>query len=376
MALTEQPSKWASPSPTIRVGVLGLLAAFLLALPLALAPRAEAYIYWTSSTATEGSIVRSNLDGTGVDQSFIDGFSPVLGFGPGAVAVDAKHVYWTQVEGRTGVSAIGRANLDGTGVDYGFISDTGRRTQGIAVDADHVYWTAGDPPRVGRADLDGTNVERSFITMSDYVGIYGGSGVAVDAHHVYWTQVEAPNGVSGIGRANLDGTNVQRSFIPDIYSGATDVAVDAEHIYWTRPSNGAITRANLDGTNVEPSFISAAGGSRVTSVAVDANHVYWSHSGPVSIGPGGVSAPGTIGRANLDGTGVNQDLLGARYQSPGGLAVDALIDASPTSVRPGRPPNGLRSRGVSGFASRSWSRPRSGSPSRSAARSASTPPTS
>ena len=238
---------------------------------------------------TEGSIVRSNLDGTGVDQSFIGGFSPVLGFGAGAVAVDAKHVYWTQVEGRTGVSGIGRANLDGTGVDYGFISDTGRRTQGIAVDADHVYWTAGDPPRVGRADLDGTNVERSFITMSDYVGIYGGSGVAVDAHHVYWTQVEAPNGVSGIGRANLDGTNVQRSFIPDIYSGATDVAVDAEHIYWTRPSNGAIGRANLDGTNVEPSFISAAGGSTVIasrSTPTTSTGAIWTGV----IGPGGVSA--------------------------------------------------------------------------------------
>ena len=45
--MTQQPSKRARPSPTIRVGVLGLFAAFLLVLPLALAPRAEAYIYWT-----------------------------------------------------------------------------------------------------------------------------------------------------------------------------------------------------------------------------------------------------------------------------------------------------------------------------------------
>ena len=37
--MTQQPSKWARPSPTIRVGVLGLLAALLLVLPLALAAR-------------------------------------------------------------------------------------------------------------------------------------------------------------------------------------------------------------------------------------------------------------------------------------------------------------------------------------------------
>ena len=331
--MTQKPSERAPPSPTIRVGVLGLFAACLLALPLALAPRAAAFIYWAGSD----TISRANLDGTGVDQSFIGGF-PVAGSGPGDLAVDAKHVYWTGCETSDPRCAIGRANLDGTGVDYSFIRNTGRRPQGIAVDANHIYWTdeRGDDlaavPVIARADLDGTNVERSFITMSDFRGIYEGSGVAVDAHHVYWTQVEAPFGVSAIGRANLDGTNIEPSFIPDT-SGATDVAVDAEHIYWTFPGAGAISRANLDGSGVEPSFISAAGGSRVGGVAVDANHVYWSHSGPVLIGPGGVSAPGTIGRANLDGTGVDQDLLGARYEGPHGLAVDALIDTSPTSVR-------------------------------------------
>ena len=60
--MTQQPSKWARPSPTIRVGVLGVLVTFLLVLPLALTPRADAYVYWNS----ENGIGRANLDGTGV----------------------------------------------------------------------------------------------------------------------------------------------------------------------------------------------------------------------------------------------------------------------------------------------------------------------
>ena len=109
MALTQQPSKWARPSPTIRVGVLGLFAAFLLVLPLALAPRAEAFIYWSGG----GAIGRANLDGTGVDESFIGDIGSV-----GSVAVDGNHVYWTNPNTTT----IGRADLDGANVDDRFIT--------------------------------------------------------------------------------------------------------------------------------------------------------------------------------------------------------------------------------------------------------------
>jgi hypothetical protein len=98
-----------------------LLAALLaLTLTLAFAPRAEAFVYWANESRTIG---RANLDGTGVDRSFI----PAGGF-PG-VAVDAAHVYWTNEFG-----TIGRANLDGTGVDHSFITGAGR-PWGVAVDA-------------------------------------------------------------------------------------------------------------------------------------------------------------------------------------------------------------------------------------------------
>ena len=73
------------------------------------------------------------------------------------MAVDADHVYWTNING-----TIGRANLDGTGVDQSFITDTS--AIGVAVDADHVYWSDASTGTIGRANLDGTGVDESFIT--------------------------------------------------------------------------------------------------------------------------------------------------------------------------------------------------------------------
>jgi streptogramin lyase len=84
----------------------------------------------------------------------------------------------------------------------------------------------------------------------------------------------------------------------------------ARHLYWTNDSDpGTIGRANADGTGVNQSFITGA--SRPVKVAVDATHVYWTNRGT-----------STIGRANLDGTGVNQNFITGAAE-PRGVAVDA-----------------------------------------------------
>ena len=119
-----------------------LLLAALLAAFLTVAPRAEAFVYWTSSA----SIGRANLDGTWPDGYFIPQGGPSCG-----VAVDGTHVYWANptVYASSGGS-IGRANLDGTGAVENFIPIPADVGCGVAVDGAHVYWATNGHEQPGR----------------------------------------------------------------------------------------------------------------------------------------------------------------------------------------------------------------------------------
>jgi hypothetical protein len=240
--------------------------------------------------------------------------------------VSQPQLYWLDGVG------IGRANLDGTGeVDLTADGQAGA-TCGIAVDRNYVYWSDLSDGTVARAKRDGTGVDTRFIVVSGN-GQRNATGstapppnapvcLAVDGAHVYWT-----TSVS-IGRANLDGTGVQQSFIPGVKAGpnpdlpACGIAVDRTHIYWANNATGTIGRANVDGTGAKQDFLvtglrgsGSTGGSGSATpglgcgVVVDGAHIYW---GTTFMSPSDPNAPvldGTIGRANLDGTGVNNSFI-------------------------------------------------------------------
>jgi sugar lactone lactonase YvrE len=324
--MVTQPSFGTRPSSTTIAGVLALLTA-LLALSLALAPRAVAYIYWTNNSGTIG---RANLDGTGVDPRFIR-FSVEVdqpNARVGDVAVDAKHVYWATGRAKTG--KIGRARLDGTGVDERFITGVSFPT-GVAVDAHYVYWVNTGTATIGRARLDGTEVDQSFIT-----GVSFATSLAVDADYLYWAEnnTSYPYSPTRLVRANLDGTGVDRRFIDSV--DANGLAVDASYIYWADFFH-AIGRANRDGTGVDPGFITGVGGYHAApwlDVAVDNAHIYWSMWD--------VAADvGTIGRANLDGSNADVNFIepSGELYGPEGIVVNGLTDtrAPKTKIIKGAP---------------------------------------
>ena len=302
--MTLRPSRQMQPSARTFAALLALVAT-LLVLPLALAPRAETKAALSSpvdNPPREGMAVgRANLDGTGVDRNLVS----ALGVA-GDVAVNDSHVYWTRSESYPPSfvfvnNAIGRANLDGSHADPNFISGLPGFSSGIAVDAEHVYWKSGD--NIGRANLDGTGVDPSFISVTG-VG-YG--GLAVDDGHIYWSHDYFIPDSAGIGRANLDGSAPDPQSIPVRAEGIT---VDAQHLYWTGTySDGfapgpSIGRANVDGSDIQELFMGGATGLHpmlFTDVAVDAAHIYWTQYGTY--------VAGTIGRANLDNTGSDSDFL-------------------------------------------------------------------
>src|SRR5690348_13774644 len=89
----------------------------------------------------------------------------------------------------------------------------------------------------------------------------------------------------------------------------TGVAL-VRHIYWSNVGTNTIGRADLDGSNVNQSFITGA--DDPADVAVDAEHIYWPNYNT-----------NTIGRADLDGSNPNQNFITTGASNPLGMAVDA-----------------------------------------------------
>jgi virginiamycin B lyase len=271
---------------------------------LALVARADAFVYWASSSTN--SIGRANLDGTGANQSFITTANdPNAVAVNGAVAVDAAHVYWANTGTPPNFAyRIGRANIDGTGANQSFILSPSAVT-GVAVDAGHVYWSQASTGTIGRANLDGTGVNQRFIS-----GAGTPHSLAVDGAHIYWADFDT------IGRANIDGTGVDKSFITGA-DVATGVAVDSAYVYWANLQTQKIGRANLNGTGVDQSFIFVSCPCALFGLAVDASHVYW-----------GDHASNTIGRANIDHSFVFPNFITGAV-APSAVAVDGLVAPGP-----------------------------------------------
>jgi virginiamycin B lyase len=280
------------------------IGGFVLALVLlvAFAPGAGAYIYWANGATN--TIGRANLDGSGVNNSFVAG-----AMSPCGVAVDAGYVYWAQ--STSGPGGVGRASLSTQGAQNSFVIGKDPLPCGVAVDAGHVYWDNYIVKAIARANIDGGEPSQEFIDPAGE----NPQMPAVDAGHVYWVNKSGHS----IGRANLDGSNIVE--LVKTENAPVGVAVDAAHVYWAEPG-GWIGRATLTGSEPQPHFISGGG----CGVAVDATHIYWGTYG------------GWIGRANLDGTGVEPNFVATSGKTCG-VAVDAGAPAGGPSGGSAPPPN-------------------------------------
>jgi virginiamycin B lyase len=178
---------------------------------------------------------------------------------------------------------------------------TDTATRHFSIHVPSIYWANHNDGTIGRANLDGTGVNQNFIINAGVP-----TGVAADGSHIYW------GSVGEIDRANLDGTR-DDSFHIDAHD-PQGIAVDSSHIYWV--DGGQVQRANLDGTGAEGMV---GLGPATGGVAVDSSHIYWADR-----------LNHTIGRANLDGTGVNQNFVTdagtvfgrVEFDAPTGVAVN------------------------------------------------------
>lgn len=194
------------------------------------------HLYWgTANGGTATTVARANLNGTGVNDSFITG-----GQNPCGVAVTSTHIYWAGDLG----TFIGRANLDGTGVRRSYLN-VGARVCWVAVNRTFIYWSNYQTGEIGRAKLNGTGANPDFISGAN-------GAIAINSTYIYF-------GVAGgIGRAKLNGTGVKRNFITGVLpagSSLSALVTDGSHLYWASYRGTTIGRANLNGTGKNPRFI-------------------------------------------------------------------------------------------------------------------------
>lgn len=283
-------------------------------LALASASGASAAIFWVNTD--NNSIGAANLGtshATDVHQLFIRGLGPVA---EGVVAGPHNYLYWSDSPN----NRISRAHLFyrhgrlHVQVTRNFITGADQ-PEGVAVYGGYIYWINHDiAASIGRANLNGTGVNESFVPSEASSGLSDinyATGLTVTASYIYW----ADTNQNSIARASTaTGGDVQQ-FITGL-SAPRGVAVSGPYIYWANDlDNGTIGRANLDGSDVNNDFISGALGPCMLTVS--GNYIYWTDSG------GGTSGT-SVGRARLDGAGVTQHYVNGA-SGPCGVAVNSFV---------------------------------------------------
>jgi hypothetical protein len=267
--------------PTVRAGLTAIAATLaVLAGPLAFAPRADAYVYWTllGGFFEPGEIGRAQNDGSHANPKFIR-----HGIGPVAITADAKHVFWINGDG----DSIGRAKLNGKRADQQFITGVGF-ARDLVVARGYLYWSQGntidDDAGIARARANGSEVDLDFIRFTgDFTTP---SELAVVGNRLYWANSYP---AYTIGRARLDGSALDQSFISGGLKNPFGLAASDTHVYWTNRGTRSIARANLDGSAVKIEFIPDVGRYN-SSLAIEGHHLYW--AGPDN----------TLMRSGLGGT--------------------------------------------------------------------------
>ena len=136
-----------------------------------------------------GSIGRANLDGTGVDQSFITGFERQVTASPSTptTSTGRRTSYRPPSPDPTSPDAIGRANLDGTGVERSFIPVPGVGSAARRRGRRRPYLLAQPAASASRRSPAPTSTAPGSMNASSTLRLRTTAvGLAVDAEHVYW----------------------------------------------------------------------------------------------------------------------------------------------------------------------------------------------
>lgn len=346
------------------VSVLAIAAMTLVAGPVdSASANSNGYLFWTSEPGTSNEIGRAGIDGKSINKSFLTGADTPIG-----LSANKNHLFW----GNHNISdydfSIGRATVRGTGIDKTLLPSQGS-TYSVAASDSKVYWTTAAPdgkPYVSRGNANGSgSPEHKFIEVPDYDPGPGKvvlantlGGIAVNSKYVYWNQnvtyadesdPDGPEEGRGfIGRANLDGSGI----VPNLVEGVRysySLATNNEFVYWVDVDTDifemSIGRASIDGSDINREVVPKAS-VLIGGLAIDSKYLYWTSAGD---GPN----RGSIGRSLLNGNQINREFI-TGLNLPFSLAVSYTESTPPVpdhvkknqQFRKGAPPKKVKFRGT------------------------------
>jgi hypothetical protein len=297
----------------IRLTIASLAVAF----SFVFAASAQADIYWGEPLA--GSIGRSNNDGSGVENDFIQ-----TGGEPIGVAVDSTHIYWANESAGT----IGRANIDGSGVEPNFITGIDE-PHGVAVNSSFVFWASFGGHEIGRANLDGTGKNLGFVPTAG-----SPCSIAIDGGHIYWGNVGLN---SYLARSSLQGNSKELEWVSLGTYVPCGIATNSANVFFGNLGflggfSHEIGRVSINGSGLDESIIGEADGP--CGLTVFGSRLYWANQGG-----------GTIGVANTDASLPDESLVTTGTTEPCGVAVDSLVEPIVPPSNPSGPGSGSGSSG-------------------------------
>lgn len=182
LAIDQSAVYWGSQPQSVGYGVL-MKASFDGGSPT---PLLNEPLY-IEDVATDGFSVFWATGGGRVMRAQVDGGAPsvvAMGQSPSRLAVDAKHLYWTN----SAQGTVMKAPLDG-GAPVLLAANQGQ-PGGIALDSTHLYWANVRDNRVMSLTLSGGTLrEVTAVDAGPDVGLSGGPfGLALDERNIYFTQ--------------------------------------------------------------------------------------------------------------------------------------------------------------------------------------------
>jgi hypothetical protein len=222
---------------------------------------------------------------------------------PIAIAVDSTSLYWTT---NGDLSAIVKMPLGGGAVTT-LTQNVWGQIASIALDATNVYWAA----YAANGDVVATPLAGG--SSSIYAAArYGASFGVVDSSYAYWSEE------GGVMRVPIGGGTIERLAV---VSHATALAIDAENLYWLDPgtsshgyTDGAIVQMSLSTLQATTLLSNLA---NVSSLAVDNAYVYWTYYGTDAVN----DVDGAVYRMPIGGGNVTK--LASNQQYCYGLVMDA-----------------------------------------------------